>query len=64
VKITRFKVQSLDVQDIKWSPDNRHICAIDSPLEYRFFIYNLKGDLVVNVLKKLGEGRFLARFEQ
>eukprot|EP00494_Astrolonche_serrata_P028615 UN28882 len=46
VQIRRMKVPCLDLQEIKWSPDNRYICAVDTSLEYRFLIYNLQGDLL------------------
>jgi len=45
-RIARIRSKCLDLANLKWSPNNRYLCFIDSPLQYGFFIYGLKGDLV------------------
>jgi len=41
--IKHFEVDTEDVFDIKWSPDDRYICAIDSSLNYNICIYTPDG---------------------
>jgi len=72
VLVQRIKVKhTLDIQDLKWSPDGQFLCVNDSALEYRFIIYNLRGDTLARFeayqhalgIKSLGWGpkaRFLA----
>lgn len=41
--INRFKVDTVDLEDILWSKNDRVICCWDNPLEYRFLIYTPRG---------------------
>lgn len=41
--INRFKVDTIDLEDIMWSTNDRVICCYDNPLEYRFLIYTPRG---------------------
>jgi len=41
--IHRFKVETVDLEDCMWSPDDRVICVYDNPVEYQFLIYSPRG---------------------
>ena len=38
-----FKVDTKDLADLSWCPDDSCICVIDSSLEYRMLMYTLDG---------------------
>lgn len=41
--VKHFQVDTVDLEDLAWSPDDRHLCVWDSPLEYKFMIYSPLG---------------------
>ena len=59
--IRRFKTETEDLQDIKWSYDNSSLIIIDTPALCRFLIYNILGELINNIemyQNKLGIKKF------
>lgn len=69
--IHRFKVDTTDLCDLSWSPDDRVLCCWDNPIDYRFLIYSPRGQMLAKFqayenalgIKSLSfspKGRFLA----
>ena len=59
--IRRFKTETEDLQDIKWSYDNSSIIIIDTPALCQFLIYNILGELINKIeiyQNKLGIKKF------
>ncbi|SPQ96217.1 Translation initiation factor beta propellor-like domain-containing protein [Plasmodiophora brassicae] len=46
--VNTWEVPSMDLADLKFSPNGRFICAWDNPLQYNLFVYSApKGDLLL-----------------
>ena len=59
--IRRFKTETEDLQDIKWSYNNSSLIIIDTPALCKFLIYNLLGELINKIdiyQNKLGIKKF------
>ena len=44
--ICNFQISTIDVSDLKWSPNSLYLCISDSILEYKVQIYSLNGKLI------------------
>ncbi|KAL0487113.1 WD repeat-containing protein WRAP [Acrasis kona] len=44
--VQHFPAHTKNLQDLKWSPDGRYICAWDSSLDFSVCIYDMSGSLV------------------
>jgi len=47
--VNTFCAETMDLQEVKWSPNSRYLCVVDSPiLEYTLKIFSPDGSLLVN----------------
>ena len=47
--VSRFNVDTFDLNDISWSKDNTSIVVWDSDLECKFLVYSPTGNLIKNI---------------
>ena len=61
--VSRFNVDTFDLNDISWSKDNTSIVVWDSDLECKFLVYSPTGNLIKNIQPyKYGLGIQEAKF--
>eukprot|EP01080_Neovahlkampfia_damariscottae_P011672 gene11672-4908_t len=44
--VCNFQVSTIDIADLKWSPNSLYLCISDSVLEYKIQIYSLDGTFI------------------